>query len=1074
MNDQKKYPEKDAFAQKLHSMFDKIEAEYRPGVRWWLAEGLNTDKTLEKNVKEIHDSGFGAVEFLAMPEPGIDSSVYGWGSKEWTNDTMHIIRNAAKLGLGFSVTCGTNWANANLPDTWSYDGEPYNPDNKAASQVLDYATICLAPGERFSGELPKVRATVGSEEGSTSDMHSSDGNFTRQIFEGVVSARIIRGRKGAGENYAEGQETGVLDFSSLTDISEWVKEEKGTYTLDWTASDDGQYALFVYWMHGSCQTADPSVSTNYTVNYVDPYGMDALIEYWEKVILTDEMRETIRENARGEIYMDSLELRTEGAGGILWGYTFKEEFRKRKGYDITPYLPLITEAVSATRTTENPVEYDYTAEGEENLRNVEKLRNDFYDVSSRLYVENVLKPLKEWLHGLGMQLRAEPSYGMYYEISTPGKYLDDVETESFAQNGDVDLFRGLLGSANMYGVPLSSETGAIWENEKPSNYTRPMDDWTQLCYLQFANGVSRTVFHGYSAIEGSEKETRWPGHEGMYAYCTERWNSRQPASKDFPAFTEMLARNQKVLQQGTPSRDIAILRTDYAFFNYGFEEGRDTPFYNNQMYDKPYYYSDLSLQQAGYTYDYFSPQLLEDEENVRWNGRALQPDGAAYQAIIIYQETMEKTAAKKLLKIAQDGLPMVFVNNVDETLTLNGEKYHNGKAGSRSKFASDTDESVKAITDQIKALGNVAEVETPKDALAALRSFGVTPRVAFSKPNDKILTVSRNDRENKIFYTYAYSYKAAVNRGEEPFTFTLEIKGEGSPYELDDWTGEITKLGNYKIQDGRTSVTLTLQPGESTIVALDLNDAAEEKIHAVSTTADQISIKDDALMLTAKKSGTYKTLLNTGEEVQMRVNVPEPLLLDRFDIMIEDWNEGDKRVNTEEKFGHTTTEVYYETKKTKLEFKNSRLMPWKNLPASKEQLESLGYEGAQMQDISGIGTYKAVFYIPEDWKENMGAYLQLENAGGASVALYVNDKKAKGVNTRTLKADISGLIHPGENTICIQVATSLYNRLVQRGYYRFLGEDLKLEPFDYGLTGNVSIIPYSITKIYKRIKVNDN
>ena len=301
----------------------------------------------------------------------------------------------------------------------------------------------------------------------------------------------------------------------------------------------------------------------------------------------------------------------------------------------------------------------------------------------------------------------------------------------------------------------------------------------------------------------------------MYAYCTERWNSRQPASKDFPAFTEMLARNQKVLQQGTPSRDIAILRTDYAFFNYGFEEGRDTPFYNNQMYDKPYYYSDLSLQQAGYTYDYFSPQLLEDEENVRWNGRALQPDGAAYQAIIIYQETMEKTAAKKLLKIAQDGLPMVFVNNVDETLTLNGEKYHNGKAGSRSKFASDTDESVKAITDQIKALGNVAEVETPKDALAALRSFGVTPRVAFSKPNDKILTVSRNDRENKIFYTYAYSYKAAVNRGEEPFTFTMEIKGEGSPYELDDWTGEITKLGNYKIQDGRTSVTLTLQPGES-------------------------------------------------------------------------------------------------------------------------------------------------------------------------------------------------------------------------------------------------------------------
>lgn len=1056
---------KDAFAQKLHSMFDKIETEYRPGVRWWLAEGLNTDKTLEKNVKEIHDSGFGAAEFLAMPEPGADSSIYGWGSEEWTNDTMHIIRSATKLGLGFSVTSGTNWANANLPDTWTYDGEPYNPDNKAASQVLDYATICLNARERFSGELPKVSATAGSEEGSTGDMHSSDGNFTRQIFEGVVSARIIRGREGAAENHAEGQGTGVLDLSSLTDISEYVKEENGTFTLDWTAPDDGQYALFIYWMHGSCQTADPSVSINYTVNYVDPYGIDALIDYWEKVILTDEMREAVRENGRGEIYMDSLELRTEGAGGILWGYTFKEEFRKRKGYDITPYLPLITEPVSATRTTENPIEYDYTVEGEDDLKYVEKLRNDFYDVSSRLYVENVLKPLQKWLHGLGMQLRAEPSYGMYYEISTPGQYLDDVETESFAQNGDVDLFRSLLGSANMYGVILSSETGAIWENHKPSNYTRPMDDWTQLCYLQFANGVSRTVFHGYSAIEGSEEDTRWPGHEGMYAYCTERWNSRQPSSKDYLDFTDMLARNQKVLQQGTPSRDIAILRTDYAFFNYGYEEGRDTPFYNNQMYDKPYHYSDLSLQQAGYTYDYFSPQLLEDEENVRWSPEALQPDGVAYQAIIVYQETIEKTSAEKLLQIARDGLPVVFVNNIDETLTLNGEKYHNGEAGSRSKFASDSDEAVKAITDQIKALDNVAVAETPGEAPAALRSLGVTPRVAFSEPNDKILTVSRNDRENKIYYTYVYSYKAAVNKGEAPFTFTMEIKGEGAPYSLDDWTGKVTKIGEYEIREGRTCVTVTLQPGESTIIALDLNAASGEIVHAVSSTANQIRLEDDALMLVAEKSGNYETVLNTGKKVQTAVTVPEPVALTNFDITIEDWNAGDKRINTEEKFGHTTTEVYYETKKTKLMFRKSRLMPWKQLPASDEQLESLGYKGAKMQDVSGIGTYETVFNVPEDWDDDTGAYLQIENANGASVAVSVNGRKAKGVNTRTLKVDISDLIHPGENSICIEVATSLYNRLVQRDYYSFLGEDLDLEPFDYGLTGVVTVIPYSLTKI---------
>lgn len=55
-----------------------------------------------------------------------------------------------------------------------------------------------------------------------------------------------------------------------------------------------------------------------------------------------------------------------------------------------------------------------------------------------MYAENVLKPLQEWLHSLGMTLRAEPSYGMPYEISVPAKYIDGVETESFAQLADID------------------------------------------------------------------------------------------------------------------------------------------------------------------------------------------------------------------------------------------------------------------------------------------------------------------------------------------------------------------------------------------------------------------------------------------------------------------------------------------------------------------------------------------------------------------------------------------------------------------------------------------------------------
>ena len=94
-------------------------------------------------------------------------------------------------------------------------------------------------------------------------------------------------------------------------------------------------------MHGTGETFVPSVSNNYTINYVDQYGVEALKEYWEENVLTPELKELIEESGRGEIYMDSLELASYGAAGLLWGHDFKEAFRERRGYDVTPFLPII-------------------------------------------------------------------------------------------------------------------------------------------------------------------------------------------------------------------------------------------------------------------------------------------------------------------------------------------------------------------------------------------------------------------------------------------------------------------------------------------------------------------------------------------------------------------------------------------------------------------------------------------------------------------------------------------------------------------------------------------------------------
>jgi len=101
----------------LKELLEALKApdiKYWPDVRWWLAEGFHTDETLRKEIEALYSSGFGAVEFLAMEEPGADSKLYGWGSEEWIHDTQLIFDETTKRRMGVSVTSGTNWSKTRL------------------------------------------------------------------------------------------------------------------------------------------------------------------------------------------------------------------------------------------------------------------------------------------------------------------------------------------------------------------------------------------------------------------------------------------------------------------------------------------------------------------------------------------------------------------------------------------------------------------------------------------------------------------------------------------------------------------------------------------------------------------------------------------------------------------------------------------------------------------------------------------------------------------------------------------------------------------------------------------------
>ncbi len=920
--------------QELKKKLANIDKSYFNEVRWWLSEGLHTDATLKNEIKMLDEAGFGAAEFLAMGDYGVDVSRYGWGSEEFVHDTHLILDEVTKRGMGASMTSGTNWSNANLNNIV--------PDDKAAAKELAYVAEDVKAGETYAKKIPHAKIK------------------RKAVFAQTLIAVVAMPKKGVEE---DGKQRAILGKEGIVLTGKLVDEY-----LEWTAPADNDYILFSVWMQGTGQTASPSCSINYTINYIDKYGTEALIDYWNREVLSDDMRKTLTANKRVQMYMDSLELTTFANGGQFWGYHFMDEFKARRGYDLAPHLPLIFKESAMMMLASTP--YRYVCECDVFFK---KLKNDLYQTMTELYMENVLEPIQTWLHSVDMTLRAEISYGLPFEISQPGKFVDGIETESLEFASQIDSYRGMAGAAHIYNRLYSSETGAHL-----MNYKKNLDFYNQIIFTQFAAGIARTVLHGYASIVGSEGITEWPGHEGMLPIFSERFGSRQPSYRHYNDWNAMIARYQYILRQGKPRMDIGMLRLDYAFNNMVmgmcFMFGGEDETYSKQLMraNKGLYWQNCDLQNAGYTWDYFAPQLLKD---CACDG-TVAPEGPGYQAIIVYQDALDVDSAKVLLAFAKKGLKVLFVNGVTECLAMGCDVTYE-KAAAITPFNDNKEDELAAIVAEIKALPTTAEVDGPENALPALRKLGVEPRIRFAEANRNVLPFMREDGDVRYAYMYNMMYAET-----EPVTYKAEILGEGVPYVINCWTGDVEKAEAYEIKNGRTVIEVTLQPGEACMYALNMAEAP------------------------APCTAPAKTV----SEIE----------LPKWNLKVESWDAG-KRVDiTEDRgLGYVTKEIYYETDVTVIDAGEVELKPWKDIPA-------IGPE------VSGVGIYTTGFDL-----DCICGKIEFATAHvtGMTYSVYVNGVKAPAVSFEKPVVDITALVKEGANEIRVEIGTTLTNRLTQRGYF---------------------------------------
>ncbi len=235
------------------------------------------------------------------------------------------------------------------------------------------------------------------------------------------------------------------------------------------------------------------------------------------------------------VFSDSLEVERSD-----WTGDFLAEFQKRRGYDLTPYLPAL--AVDTPQSA--------------------AVRRDWGMTLTELANERYLTPVREWARKHGTLFRSQ-TYGTPPVTLSSNALVDLPEGEGW-QWRRASSTRWASSASHLYGRPVTSSETWTWLHS-PVFRATPLDMKAE-ADLHFLEGINQLIGHGwpYSPPQA--------GEPGWRFYAAAVFSEHNPWWMVMPDIALYLQRVSYLLRQGQPVNDIAIyVPTDdaYARFTLG-------------------------------------------------------------------------------------------------------------------------------------------------------------------------------------------------------------------------------------------------------------------------------------------------------------------------------------------------------------------------------------------------------------------------------------------------------------------------------------------------------------------------
>ncbi|MCL2118856.1 MAG: discoidin domain-containing protein [Planctomycetaceae bacterium] len=569
---------------------------------FWVSDGSSPERPVSKTSPEYltltFEKSVAADGILILGRPGYgpkdcELAFSNDDGKTWMPLVEFTCRNNAETKASFRRTEAKQFR---LTITSAYD--PSHPDSPRNAQIAEIAmldgNVSLGAMKQQGNRLKDYNVKIADREAGFSVPDCLPLELDEPMTPGEEDARL--------------DEVLVIGDKMNAD-GKLIWDVPGG---DWTV------IRFGYTQSGSHVSTASGDWQGYTLDYLDP---EAFVMYWDTAVqpLIDDAGPLAGKVLR-YVHTDSWE-----AGGMNWSHHFIDEFKTRRGYDPTPFLPIVAGKILDNREVSNRFLSDYR-------RTIaDCIRDNHYVLMQNLAAK----------YGIGIHPESGgPHGGPFDSLQLLG--LSDIPMSEFwswsprHRVGDVNRFflKQPATAAHTSGRRIVAAEGFTnigmhWQESFSDNLKPSFDQ--ALC-----EGMNLLVWHAFTC---SPKEMGLPGQEYFAGTHFNTNNFTFAKSEDFLKY---INRSQFLLQQGLFAADVL------EFY------GENSPNFTQMKW------ANTAQSLPGYDFDTATEEVLRQRVSVK-DGMIFLADGTSYKVLVLpNRPSISEVILRKLVTwVMEDGLTVI-------------------------------------------------------------------------------------------------------------------------------------------------------------------------------------------------------------------------------------------------------------------------------------------------------------------------------------------------------------------------------------------------------------------------------